>query len=50
MEVSNINNQYQALQTQQKPVVLPTPEDPKYSNKEIYEASQGMLFVGKMGS
>ena len=49
MEVSHTNNQYQALQTQQRPVILPTPEDPKYSDKEVYEASQGNISRGKDG-
>ena len=50
MQVSSTTNQYQALQTQQHPVTLPVqPQDPTYSNKEIYEASQGNLIRGKDG-
>ena len=42
MQLSSNTNQYQALQVQQKPVTLPVETtDPKYSNKEIYSASQG---------
>lgn len=42
MQVSSNTNQYQSLQAQQQPVTLPVqPTEPKYSNKEIYEASQG---------
>ena len=42
MEISNNLNNYQTLQTQQRPITLPEkPEAPKYTNGEIYEASQG---------
>lgn len=42
MEVSNNINNYQMLSTQQKPVTTPVePQDPKYTNGEIYEASDG---------
>jgi hypothetical protein len=42
MEISNNTNSYQALSTQQKPITLPVePQEPKYTNGEIYEASQG---------
>ena len=44
MQVSSNTNQYQTLQMQQQPITLPVqPTEPKYSNKEIYEASQGNL-------
>ena len=45
MEISNNTNNYEALSRHQKPVTLPieTKPDPTYSNKEIYEASQGNL-------
>jgi len=50
MQVSNTTNQYQALQTQQQPITTPVePKDPTYSNKEIYEASQGNLIRNKDG-
>jgi len=50
MQVANTTNQYQALQTAQQPVTLPVePKDPAYSNKEIYEASQGNLIRGEEG-
>jgi len=50
MQVSSTTNQYQALQTQQRPVTLPTqPQDSTYSNKEIYDASQGNLIRGNDG-
>ena len=50
MQVSSNTNQYQALQSQQQPVTLPVqPSDPKYSNKEIYEASQGNIIRGDQG-
>jgi len=50
MQVSSTTNQYQALQTAQKPVTLPVePKEPTYSNKEIYEASQGNLIRNKDG-
>ena len=50
MQVSSNTNQYQALQSQQQPVTLPAqPTDPKYSNKEIYEASQGNIIRGDKG-
>lgn len=50
MQVSSNTNQYQSLQTQQPPVTLPVaPQDSKYSNKEIYEASQGNIIRGKDG-
>ena len=51
MQVSANTNQYQALQAQQQPITLPVePKDPKYSNSEIYEASQGNLLRGKDGT
>jgi len=40
MEVSTTNN-YQMLSTQQRPGIQPVPQEPTYSNKEVYEASQG---------
>jgi hypothetical protein len=40
MEVSTTNN-YQVLSAQQRPSIQPVPQEPTYSNKEIYEASQG---------
>jgi len=49
MQVSSNTNQYQTLQSQQKPVTLPAPVEPQYSNKEIYEASQGNIIRGKDG-
>ena len=48
MQVSSNTHQYQALQSQQHPVTLPAPEH-KYSNKEIYEASDGNIIRGKDG-
>ncbi len=48
MQVSSTSNQYQSLQTQQRPVTLPVqPQAPKYSNEEIYEASQGNVIRDK---
>ena len=42
MEISSNTNNYQALSTQQKPITTPVePQEPKYTNGEIYEASQG---------
>ena len=42
MDISNNTNTYQALSTQQKPVTLPVqPQEAKYTNGEIYEASKG---------
>jgi len=50
MQVSSTTNQYQAVQTQNQPITLPVePKDPTYSNKEIYDASQGNLIRGKDG-
>jgi hypothetical protein len=50
MQVTNTTNQYQALQTQQQPITTPVePKDPTYSNKDIYEASQGNLIRGEEG-
>ena len=44
MQVSSNTNNYQALQAHQRPVTLPAEkQDPTYSNKEIYEASQGNI-------
>ena len=44
MQISSTTNNYQTLQAQQKPVTLPVePKNPTYTNKEIYEASQGNL-------
>jgi hypothetical protein len=45
MQISSSTNNYQSLQTQQQPVrTLPVQEpEPKYSDKEIYDASQGNL-------
>jgi len=50
MQVSSTNN-YQALQAQQKPVTIQPvePQEPKYSNDEIYEASQGNAIRNKDG-
>ena len=51
MQVSSNTHQYQALQAQQQPVTLPVqPSEPKYSNKEIYEASKGNLIRGDKGA
>jgi len=52
MQVSSTINNYQSLQAQQKPVTLPVeiqPQEPTYSNKEIYEASQGNVIRGEDG-
>jgi len=49
MQVSSHTNNYQALQTKQHPVTLPMPEAPKYSNGEIYEASNGNVIRGEDG-
>jgi len=45
MKISANTNNYQALEASQKPVTLPVepPKEPTYSNKEIYDASQGNL-------
>lgn len=44
MEISNQTNNFQALNTHQKPITTPVePQKPTYSNEEIYEASQGNL-------
>ncbi len=44
MEISNNMNNYKILNRQQREVTQPLPkEEPKYDNKEIYEASQGNL-------
>ena len=51
MQVSSNTNQYQSLQAQQQPITLPVqPTEPKYTDKEIYEASQGNISRGKDGS
>jgi len=51
MQVSSTTNNYQALQAQQQPVTIQPvkPEEPKYSDKEIYEASQGNIIRNKDG-
>jgi len=49
MQVSSNTNNFQALNAYQQPVVLPQPTEPKYSNSEIYEASQGNITRGKDG-
>lgn len=50
MQVSSTTNQYQALQTQQNPITLPVqPQDPTYSNSEIYEASHGNIIRSEDG-
>jgi len=51
MEISANTNNYQALNTHQKPVTLPIepPKEPTYSNKDIYDASQGNLIKDKDG-
>ncbi|SFV55307.1 hypothetical protein MNB_SM-4-1497 [hydrothermal vent metagenome] len=50
MNVSSTPNQSQSLQTQRHPVTLPTqPQDPTYSNKEVYEASQGNITRSQNG-
>ncbi len=42
MEISSQQNSYQAMNQYQKPITTPVePNDPKYTNKEVYEASQG---------
>ena len=49
MQVSGNSNNYQTLNAQQQAVILPTPQEPKYSDKEIYEGSKGNLARGKDG-
>ena len=49
MQVSGNTNNYQTLNTQQQAVILPTPQEPKYSDKEIYEGSNGNLARTKDG-
>jgi len=51
MEISSHTNNYQALNTQQKPVTLPVEPkpDPTYTNNEIYEASNGNLIRNNDG-
>lgn len=44
MEISSNTSNYQTLQAQQRPITTPVePNHPTYSNKEIYEGSQGNL-------
>ena len=50
MQVSSTTNSYQSQSSQQQAVTLRAPEAPKYSNKEIYEASQGNVIRGKDGN
>jgi hypothetical protein len=51
MQVNTNTNQYQLLQTQQQPVTLPVePKDPIYSNREIYDASQGNIIRDDEGN
>ena len=50
MQVSSNTNNYQTLNAHQQAVTLPVPQEPKYSDKEIYEASQGNISRGKDGS
>jgi hypothetical protein len=51
MQVSSNTNQYQSLQAQQQPITIPVePNDPKYSNKEVYDASQGNVIRGEQGN
>jgi len=55
MQVSSNANNYQALNAYQQPVtqqgavIQPVPQEPKYSNGEIYEASNGNILRGKDG-
>ena len=49
MQVSSNTNNYQDLNAYQKPVILPMPQEPTYSNKEIYEASDGNIIRGEDG-
>jgi len=50
MQVTSNTSQYQALQAQQNPITLPVePTEPKYSNKDIYEASNGNIVRGEDG-
>jgi hypothetical protein len=58
MQVST--NNYQMLNTYQQPVIQPivpegpsiqpVPQEPKYSSKDIYEASHGNLIIGEDGN
>ncbi|MEA3370364.1 MAG: hypothetical protein U9Q40_03420 [Campylobacterota bacterium] len=44
MEISSQTNNFQAMNSHQKPITTPVePKEPTYGNKEIYEASQGNL-------
>jgi len=49
MQVSSNTNNYQSLNSQQQAVIQPVPKEPTYSNKEIYEASNGNLNRAKDG-
>lgn len=52
MQVTSTTNQNQALQAQQQQKLVTTPvepKDPTYTNKEVYEASQGNLIRGDDG-
>ena len=49
MQVSGNTNNYQTLNAQQQAVTLPAPQEPKYSDKEVYEGSNGNLYRGKDG-
>jgi len=49
MQVSSMTNNYQTLNNLQGPVILPIPQEPKYSSEDVYKASDGNLIVGKDG-
>ncbi len=51
MQISSTTNSYQALQVQQQPVTtLPIKEpEPTYSDKELYDASQGNIIRNNDG-
>ena len=49
MQVSGDTNNYQALNAQQQAIIQPIPKEPKYSDKEVYEGSNGNLNRGKDG-
>jgi len=50
MQVSSSTNSYQTLQAQPQAVILPVPQEPKYSDKEVYETSNGNIARGKDGN
>jgi len=50
MEISNNTNNYQTLSSQQQAVTLPIePQEPEYTNGDIYKASQGNAIRNKDG-